>query len=714
MTTLPQAPRPVGSNDSLLACVRWLCAHHGRDQSLAALTAGLPLTAAIDATQALQVLDAAGFAAGLVQRRLASLPAVLMPLILLDRQQNAVILLGPCPEGYQVVMPALGRAPMVLSAEQLEALDSGHVILARPKAETALPADEGASLEQGHWLLSTLWRYRASYLSAAFGAVLINLLALASVFFTMNVYDRVVPNQAYVTLWSLAIGVTAAMVMEALARWARGRVLDQAGKKADLVMGALLFRQALAVRMEHKPGSSGAFAHQLREFESVRDFSTSATLAVLSDLPFCLLFIAVIFAVGGALGWVPLISVVLILLISIALQWPLARVLGQNLQEASYKQGLLIESIDALETVKAMGAEGSRQQRWEALSALAATSSLKSREVSGIGTGAVAFIQQFQTVALITSGVYLIDDGALSMGALIASVMLAGRATAPLGQVVGLAVRFQQARAALASLNRLMALPVDRDSAHGYLADPAITGQMSLRAVAFAYPTPPLRPAPPVLQGIDLEIAAGERVAIIGSVGSGKSTLLRVLARLYQPVSGQMSSDGLDIHQIDPADWRGAVSYVGQEPRLFRGTLRDNLLLGRPDASAAELLQAMRLCGVDRFAARHPMGINLPIGERGEGLSGGQRQLVCLARSLLRQPRVLLLDEPTSAMDSQTEQYFLKHLRAASADQTLVLVTHRTTALTLVDRVIVMDDGRIIDDGPKARVLATLKQGAGL
>ncbi|WP_446730998.1 type I secretion system permease/ATPase [Pseudomonas sp. CFBP 8771] len=703
----PLTLEAVSGSDSLLTCIRWLCAHHGRTRSEAALIAGLSVQSPLDAEQALQVFSQAGFAAGLVERSLCSLPSVLMPLIALDRQRGAMILLGPCDHGYQVIMPALGAEPVVISAQELLELYSGFAILARPKAE-ALHSDAEPPQSDGHWLLSTLWRYRASYLSAAFGAVLINVLALASVFFTMNVYDRVVPNNAYVTLWSLALGVTLAIALEAVARWARGQVLDEAGKKADLVMGAVLFRQALAVRMEHKPGSSGAFAHQLREFESVRDFITSATLTVLSDLPFCLLFIGVIFAIGGALGWVPLASVLLIVAISVALQWPLSRVLRENLQETALKQGLLIESIDGLEALKALGAEGVRQRRWEHLSAQAATSALKSRQVIAASTGASAFIQQFQTVALITGGVYLIDAGDLSMGALIASVMLAGRATAPLGQVMGLAARLQQARAALASLNRLMALPTERASAQPYLSSPVLRGQVTLQGVGFAYPAPSTTPAPSILQGIDLHIDAGERVAIIGGVGSGKSTLLRVLARLYQPLHGRMSSEGVDIHQIDPADWRAAVSYVGQDARLFQGTLRDNLLIARPDASSAELLRAMTLCGVDRIAARHPLGVNLPVGERGEGLSGGQRQLVCLARSLLKRPAALLLDEPTSAMDSQTEQHFLRHLRNAHGGQTLVLVTHRPAALELVDRIIVMEHGRIVDDGPKARVLASL------
>nr|WP_274610346.1 ABC transporter transmembrane domain-containing protein [Pseudomonas sp. TH31] len=385
----------------------------------------------------------------------------------------------------------------------------------------------------------------------------------------------------------------------------------------------MLFRQALSIQMEHKPASSGSFANQLREFESVRDFATSATLAAISDLPFVLMFVAVIFVIGGPLGWIPLLLIPLILVISIAIQWPLARTMKENLRESSLKQGVLIESIEGLETLKAVGGEAYMQRRWETFSALAAETSLKSRELSSAATGTVTFFQQVQTVALIVVGVYLIDAGDLTMGALIATVMLAGRVTAPLGQVVGLAVRFQQAKAAMQSLNGLMALPVDRDTSREYLAKPTIEGQLTLKNIGFAYPAPPMQPNPPVLQGINLTFTAGERVAILGRIGSGKSTLLRVMARLYLPVDGQMFSAGLDVNQIDPADWRKAVGYVGQDARLFYGSLRENVMIGRPEASADEFLRVLRLSGLDQVAARHPQGINLPIGEMGEGLSGG-------------------------------------------------------------------------------------------
>ncbi|WP_281686887.1 type I secretion system permease/ATPase [Pseudomonas citronellolis] len=704
-------------DDTLLQCVSWICDHYDLGKSAEALVAGLPRAGLLSPSIALSALENAGLTGGLVKRNLRALPSQVMPMILLRQDQAACILLsrqedkdaeGKAQVRYSAVLPEVSSEAVELSQAELEAQYAGYAILVKPRAKADNRAGESLPQPKGHWLFSTLWRYRRYYRSAAIAAVLANILALASIFFTMNVYDRVVPNQAFVTLWSLGIGVVLAMVFEALIRFVRAHLLDVAAKKADLVLGSMLFRQALSVQMEHKPASSGSFANQLREFESVRDFATSATLATISDLPFVLLFVGVIFAIGGPLGWITLLVLPLILIISVCIQWPLARTMQENLRESSLKQGVLVESIEGLETLKATGGQAHMQRRWQHFSALQAGTSMKSRRLSSAATGSVAFLQQLQTVALVIAGVYLIDAGDLTMGALIGTVMLASRATAPLGQVIGLAVRFQQAKAALTSLNRLMALPVDRDAEREYLPNPSLDGQLTLKGVGFAYPAPPTQPNPPVLSGIDLSIAPGERVAILGRIGSGKSTLLRVMSRLYAPVGGQMFSNGLDVNQIDPADWRKVVGYVAQDARLFYGTLRENVMLGKPEASAEELLRVLRLTGLDQVAAAHPRGINLPIGEMGEGVSGGQRQLISLARTLLARPRLLLMDEPTSAMDSQTEAVFLEHLKRATQGQTLVVVTHRPSLLALVERIVVVDAGKVVADGPKDEVLAAL------
>ena len=704
-------------DDTLLQSVSWICNHYDMHRSTDALVAGLPHAGILTPSLALAALGNADMIGGLVKRNVRNLPAQVMPMILLRTERGGCILLSRNEVRdsenkrhlrYTVILPEVSNEAVDLSQEEIDAMYAGYAILVKPRAKADNRAGDILPTPSGHWLLSTLWRYRRYYRSAAIASVVANVLALASIFFTMNVYDRVVPNQAFVTLWSLGIGVIVAMIFEAAIRFVRAHLLDVAGKKADLVLGAMLFRQALSVRMEHKPASSGSFANQLREFESVRDFASSATLAAISDLPFVLLFVGVIFFIGGPLGWIPLLILPLILIISICIQWPLARVMQENLRESSLKQGVLVESIEGLETLKATGGYAYMQRRWEHFSALQSATSMKSKKLSSAATGMVTLLQQLQTVALVITGVYLITAGDLTMGAMIGTVMLAGRATAPLGQVIGLAVRFQQAKAALTSLNKLMELPVDRDVECDYLPSPALSGQLSLKGVGFSYPAPPMQPNPPVLTNINLAIKPGERIAILGRIGSGKSTLLRVMSRLYSPVEGQMFSDGLDVNQIDPADWRKSVGFVSQDARLFYGSLRENVMIGKPEATAEEFLRVLRLTGLDHIAGAHPRGINLPIGEMGEGVSGGQRQLISLARTLLSRPRLLLMDEPTSAMDSQTEAVFLDHLKRAMEGQTLVVVTHRPSVLSLVDRVIVVDGGKIVVDGPKANVMAAL------
>jgi ATP-binding cassette, subfamily C, bacterial LapB len=719
-------------DDTLLKSLVWMTAYHGKPTSEAAMLAGLPAGRFISPKQAQLAMEQAGFTAGIVERQPAEVSPLLLPVVLFRKDHGGCILIGRSPErvklikppeeikpdepdeleaAYLVILPETGSQVVTIGVSQLKASYTGFAMLTKPIGQADKRAGNPEPKSQGHWLLSTLWRFRRYYWSAALAALLINILALAGTFFTMNVYDRVVPNQAFTTLWSLAIGVSLAMFFEFISRNVRAHVLDVAGKKADLIMGAMLFRKAVSIRMEHKPASSGSFANQLREFESVRDFVASATLASISDLPFTFLYVAVIFMIGGALGFIPLLLIPVIIAVSVFIQWPLKKVMKENLRESSLKQGILIETVEGIETLKATGGERYMQERWELFSAKASETSMKSKRLSALAMNFVSWITQFQTVMIVVAGVYLIADGKLTQGALIGAVILSSRAIAPLAQVAGLAVRFQQSKAAMESLSKLMERPTEHDPEVAYLNNPTITGAIELRDVGFHYPIAN-GPKTEFLKKINIKIEAGERVAILGRVGSGKSSLLRVMSNLYRPTSGQVFSDGLDLSQINPSDWRASVGYVAQDSRLFYGSLRENVMIGRPDASIHELLRVGKLTGIDKMAARHPHGWNMPIGENGDGLSGGQRQLVALARSLLARPALMLMDEPTSAMDTQTEAAFINDLAHATQGTTLVVVTHRPSLLQLVDRIIVIDEGRVVTDGPKDAVLAALRSPA--
>ncbi|MEY8876027.1 MAG: type I secretion system permease/ATPase [Leptothrix sp. (in: b-proteobacteria)] len=717
-----------GGDDALLGAVIWLCRHHGIDRTPHSLLSGLGLEQTMTAPLAVRVLHEAGFNASVVEREPRQILALLLPAILLLKNGDACVLLERVVRGtalrYRILMPPALRddgefeAPVeVLATEdELASEYSGYVLMATPRMGATATANRAAVddlMEPGrHWLWGTLRRFVPYYRGAMLAALMSNVLMLFVGLFTSVVYDRVIPHQAFVTLWSLAAGTALAIVFDLIARQLRSHLIDLAGKKADLALGAILFRKALSIRLEHKPESSGSFAHHLAQLEVVRDFSTSATMSALSDLPFIVLFIAMIWFVGGELVVVMLVAVPLILLMTFSVQHVMRRAMTANQRQQADMQGLLIETMEGMEAVRAASAQGHFQRQYEESNAVAAQSSLRSRALMSWVNNVAMVSQQLITVVMLVWGVHLIADGHLTAGALISCVMFAGRVVAPLGGVVSLAGRYQGARAALRMLDQLMSQPSEREPGRTYLPRPVIRGQLGLRDVSFQYRAIGHPHAPTVLKGVNLRIEAGERVAILGKIGSGKSTALRLLAGLYLPSEGYTEVDGIDLRQIDPADYRAQVGFVAQEPRLFRGTLRDNILLSRPHASADTLAEVLRTTGLDRIAAAHPLGIDLPVGEGGSMLSGGQRQLVALARCLVTQPQVLLMDEPTSSMDAQSEAQFIAQLKQMIGNRTLVVVTHRPALLEVVNRIVVVDTGKLVIDGPKLQVLQALAGGA--
>ena len=510
----------------------------------------------------------------------------------------------------------------------------------------------------------------------------------------------------------LSIGVFLAITFEFIAKMIRSHLTDIAGKKADLIVSSALFRRVMALRLIERPISSGSYANNLRDFEAVREFMTSASLLVLVDAPFLLLFLFVMFVIGGKLVIVPAVTCALVLLISFAVQPTLAKRINESMKESSQRQGLAVEAVEGIETLKVNNATNWAQQRWDRLNALTAISSMKVKQINEFVSNFTVGLQQLNTVGLVVLGTYLIHDDVvearITMGAVIASVILSGRALSSLGKIAGLAIRYQQAKNALKGVNSIVERPIERDPERSYVTLDQVQGQITFNNVVFKYN----KDSQPAIANLNLTIRPGEKVAILGRIGSGKSTLLKLASGLYEPTGGNILLDNVDIRQIDPNFLRDKVTLLNQSPRLFLGTLRENLDLARMDGYSTdqELLGALRNFHLDQLVRNHPKGLDMPLGEDGLGLSGGQKQIVSLARLTLRHPRVVLLDEPTTGLDEQTEQQALGVLAQWARDKTVVVVTHRLQVLPMVNRVVVVDNGRVVIDGPRDAVIAKLRE----
>jgi len=523
----------------------------------------------------------------------------------------------------------------------------------------------------------------------------------------MNVYDRVVPNNATDTLWMLALGVLLVIAMDYMLRLLRGRFIDLASARIDVKLSALIMERVLGMRLETKPASVGSFAANLRSFESVRDFIASATVSALIDLPFALIFLLLIVWIAWPLVLIPLLGLIVRVVYAYLVQHRMHELAETTYRATAQRNAALIESLTALETIKTQSAEGVVQDKWERTTAFLARSGVQLRLLSSSASNGAAAVTQVVSVALVIAGVYLIQERLLTMGGLIAISMLGGRAIAPLAQAVGLLMQYQNARMALSTLDRMMAQPIERPDATAFVHRPELSGEIEFRDVSFSYP----EQGEAALRNVSLHIAPGERVVIIGRTGSGKSTLQKLMLGLYQPSSGVVRIDGIDLRQLDPADLRRNIGCVGQDAILFYGTLRENIAIGAPYADDEAIVAAAEVAGLAEFVNRHPKGFDMLIGERGESLSGGQRQEVAIARAVLLDPPILLFDEPTSAMDFSTEQGFKERLMRFAAHKTVVIVTHRTSLIDLATRIIVVDDGRIVADGPREQVVAALQSG---
>ena len=700
----------ASDNDQLLGCLLLLARLHDLPASAYAATSGLPLEQGrLMPSQFARAAQRIGLRARLVRRPLERLDRLVLPAVLILDDDRACVLLERSDDGQaRIQLPDNPEAESRLSVAELEALYSGYAILASPvhRYDTRTP-QHAADERESHWFWGTLagnWRI---YRDVILATILINLFAIANPLFVMNVYDRVVPNQAIETLWVLAIGVTVMYLFDFVLRGLRGRFVDVAGSRADVEMSSRLYERVLGLRLDARPSSAGAFANNLREFDGIREFFASLTLTAFVDVPFTLLFLLAVWWIGGALVLVPLAAIPVILIYGLFMQPRLRRAAEQGMRAGAQKNATLVEALVEAETVRALGVEGRLQGQLEASVAQSAHWGALARGWALSASNLATLLQQLVSVGVVVLGVYMIADGLMSMGALIASVILSGRAVAPLAQIAGLLTRYFQASTALESLNGVMQMPVERPPGKVFVTRPVMQGRIEFDKVGFTYPGQEI----PALKDASFQITPGEHVAIIGKVGSGKTTINRLIAGLYQPQEGAVRIDGVDMRQLDPGDLRHNIAYVSQDSQLLFGTIRENLGMGIAHVDDERIVRAAELSGVADFVNRHPLGFDMPVGEHGSMLSGGQRQAVGLARAMVQDAPILLLDEPTGSMDNSSEEHIKRELAGVIEGKTLVLITHRASLLELVERVIVLDTGSIVADGPKAQVLEALRAG---
>jgi ATP-binding cassette subfamily C protein LapB len=697
-------------HDPLLDCLVELTRIHGRPSTRAALSAGLPMPkSGLTPSLFPRAAARAGFSSKVLRRPLDKMDTALLPAILLLDGNEACLLLGWESDGTiaRVLLPETGQGGIALTREELARRYAGIAIFARPHFRFDKRTPELGQAAQRHWFWGSVMEQWPVYRDILAAALLINLFALAMPLFTMNVYDRVVPNFGVETLWMLAASLLLVLGLDYALRLLRGHFIDLASARIDIKLSAMIMERVLGMRMADRPASVGSFASTLRSFESIRDFIASATVTALIDLPFAVLFMLVILWISWPLVFFPILGSVAVVIYSYVVQHKMHELSDSTFRATALRNATLVESLTALETIKAQSAEGQMQEKWERTAAFLARVSSELRLLSSSAINGTATLQQLTTLVTLIAGVYLIHANMLTMGGLIACTMLMGRAMAPLAQIVGLLMQYHNARLSLTSLEQTMSRPTERSMETAFVHRPEIRGEVEFREVTFGYGGQ----GEPALKVMSFHVKPGEHIVVIGRVGSGKTTLQKLMLGLFTPTEGAVLVDGVDLRQLDPADLRRNIGYVSQDSMLFYGTLRENIAIGAPYADDRAIVAAAEVGGMTEFVNRHPQGFDMMIGERGESLSGGQRQGVAIARAMLLDPPILLLDEPTSAMDFSSEAQFKDRLREIAQRKTLIIVTHRTSLIDLADRIMVVDNGRIVADGPRESVIEALQSG---
>jgi len=697
------------NSDPLLDSLVLLTEHFGNPCSAEALAAGLPITSTNMTPELLpQAASRAGLSAKLVRKGLNELPSMLLPCILMLKDKRACVLQELNIEENKaiVTLPETGGEER-LTLEELESNFVGYLFLIKQQYRGDRDFDVHINDSTEHWLLKHLKAAAPIYRDVIIASIMVNIFALVSPLFVMNIYDKVVPNLAFESLWVLAIGAGIAYIFDFILKQLRGYLIDVAGKKIDIEVSSKLFAKVIGIPLEKRAPSIGGMAKQISEFDNVREFFSSATITALVDLPFSFLFMFCIWLVAGDLVLFPLISSMLIIAYTVLKQPKLRAAIEESNKFSGLRHGHLIECLSAVESIKANGAEGVVQNAWQQMNGHTSNWLLKSKIITNSVVNFASFVLQISVVGVVVLGVYRVSDNLISMGGIIAAVMLTGRAISPVAKLAGLMTRSNQTISSLRQLDGLMKQEGEFDNKAHLASRTKLSGDICAENVSFTYPNADIE----TLQKMSINIKQGEKVAIIGRNGSGKTTLAKLLLGLYQTTNGSIRFDGLNHQQIHPSDLRRNIGYLPQDITLFHGTIRDNILFGTRQVTEYQLIRAVQLSGVSTFTDHETQGLDQQVGESGNALSRGQRQSIALARAILNAPQILLLDEPTASLDARAEKQFIKSISATANERTLLLITHKTELLRLVDRIIVIEKGKLVVDGPKDMVLQQLKAG---
>lgn len=714
-------------DDPLLNCLIFMAKYFAKPFSAHALTSGLPLDhGRLTAKLVPRAAARAGMDAHLSKKSLSGISELLLPCVLMLKDGRACVLLECEAEKYaeelklkneqenpepdsndlamaKIVWPETSGGEDEISLQELDELYVGFCFFIRKKHRFDQRSEQTLTNAEGHWFWSVMKKSFPIYRDVLIASLFINLFAIASPLFVMNVYDRVVPNLAFDTLWVLAVGMLLVLILDFALKETRSYLLELAAKKADILLSSEVFSKVINLELSSRPQSVGAFARNVQEFDSIREFITSATVAAFVDVPFAALIITIIFIVTGPMALIPVAVIILMVAYSLYMKHKIRIEVEKGARFSMQKNAHLIETLVGSESIKINSAESQFQGKWEELVGHISDWNLGIKRYSSRVSSMTAFYTQLTSVIIIVVGVYQIMEGNISMGALIACVMLTSRALGPFSSIALLATRYNQAESAFKTLDELMNLPSERYDK--FLHRPFIDGSVKFKNVDFTYPGSETT----VLNNVNFSVKPQEKVAIIGRIGAGKSSIEKLLLGLYQPTGGSIYLDEIDIKQINPADLRQKIGCLPQDINLFYGSIRDNITLGVPHVDDDLVLRAARNAGVTSFSDTHPEGLDRQVGERGAYLSGGQRQSVALARALLFNPPILVLDEPSSNMDSYSEQNLKQNLNKLVKDKTFVLITHKFSMLDLVDRIIVIEQGQVVADGPKQQVLQQLQ-----